>query len=113
MKVRFESVVDGINKYIDKEIFRNLNGMQEFVARLVVGRINQNAESVKELLMNNGFMRTLCIIDSDGMVDIDQLLQDVKREIDRQGCIHVNVPMIGKLTFRASDVDALRNEIGG
>ena len=113
MKVKFESVVDGLNRYIDKEIFRNLNGMQEFVARLVVGRINQNAESVKEFLMHNGFVKTMGIIDSEGMVDIDQLLQDVKKEIDRQGCIHFNVPMIGKLTFRAADVDVLKNEIVG
>ena len=113
MRVKFENVVDGINRYIDKEILRKLDGMQEFVARLVIGRINQNVDSVKELLMNNGFIKTLSIIDSEGMVDIDHLLQDVRKEIDRQGCIHVNVPLIGKLTFKAEDVDALRSEIMG
>lgn len=111
MKVRFETVVDGINRYIDKEIYKNLNGLQEFVARLVVGRVNDNAESIKNVLMNNGLAKTLCIVDSDGMVDVDVLLADIRREIERQGSLQVDIPMIGKLTFHTADVDMLRDEI--
>ena len=113
MSVRFESVIDGLNRYIDKNIYSNLNATQEFVARLVVGRINQNSEMVKQSLMSNGFFKTLCIIDSDGMVDIDNLLRDVRKEIDRQGSLQVEVPLIGKLTFRAEDVDEIKKEILG
>ena len=111
MKVKFETVVDGINRYIDREIYKNLNGLQELVARLVVGRVNGNAESIKNVLMNNGIAKTLCIIDSDGMVDVDLLLTDIRREIERQGSLQVDIPMIGKLTFHADDVDVLHNEI--
>jgi hypothetical protein len=111
MKVRFETVVDGINRYIDKEVYKNLNGVQELVARIVVGRINSNTESIKNVLMNNGLAKTLCIIDSDGMVDVDVLLADIRREIERQGSLQVDIPMIGKLTFHADDVDVLHNEI--
>lgn len=111
MKVKFETVVDGINRYIDREIYKNLNGLQEFVARLVVGRVNDNADNIKNVLMNNGIAKTLCIIDSDGMVDVDMLLTDIRREIERQGSLQVDIPMIGKLTFHADDVDVLHNEI--
>lgn len=111
MKVKFENVVDGINRYIDKEIYANLNSMQEFVARLFVGRINQNAEAIKAVLMNNGFAKTLNLVDSEGMVDVDMLLHDIKREIERQGSIQFEIPMIGKLTFKAEDVDVLYNKI--
>jgi hypothetical protein len=111
MKVKFETVVDGINRYIDKEIYKNLNGLQEFVARLVVGRVNDNAENIKNVLMNNGIAKTLCVIDSDGMVDVEVLLADIRREIERQESLQVDIPMIGKLTFHADDVDVLHNEI--
>lgn len=113
MRVKFETVLDGLNRYIDKEIYGNLSDLQEILARLTVGRINQNAESIKNFLMTNGFCKTLCLVDSEGMVDIDRLLQDLKREIDRKGSIQVEIPMIGKLTFRAVDIDVLQNEIGG
>lgn len=113
MKVKFETVLDGINKYIDREIYGNLNDLQEFVARVVVGRVNTNSDGIKHNLMSSGFARTLCIIDSDGMVDIDQLLQDVRREIERQGSVQITIPMIGKFTFHPDDVDVLHNYITG
>jgi hypothetical protein len=113
MKIEFEAVVDGINRYLDKEIYVNLNDLQEFVARLAVGRINQNMGSIKTYLMTNGFIRTLGIIDHDGMVDIDAVLKEVRKEIERKGSIQFEVPMIGKLTFHPGDVEVLRNHIDG
>ena len=111
MKTSFESVLDGINRYIDREIYSNLSDVQELVARVVIGRVNQNAELIKQSLMGNGFVKTLCIIDSDGMVDVDRLLQDIKREMERKGSIQVDVPMIGKITFKPEDADILKEEI--
>lgn len=113
MKIKFESVVDGINRYLDKEIYRNLNDLQEFAARLVVGRINQNSEAIKTALINNGFVRTMCIIDSDGMVDIDSILDEVKKEVERKGNLQIEIPMIGRLTFCPADVDVLKEHIYG
>lgn len=110
MKIRFESVIDGLNKYIDKEIYCNLNSVQEIMARFVVGRISQNAETIKHNFMNSGFLRTLCIVDSDGMVDVDQLMLDVRKEVERKGVLEVDVPMIGKLKFTPQDVDVIKNE---
>lgn len=111
MKVEFEKVLDGINKYIDKEIYPGLNDLQEFAARLIIGRINSSSNAIKEYLVGNGFIKTFGLIDRDGMVDIDQLLHEVKMEIERKGSIQVEVPMIGKLTFKPVDVDILYDEI--
>ena len=111
MKVSFEKVVDGINRYIDREIYKGLNNLQEFFARVVVGRVNQNAEVIKANMMNNGFIKTMGFIDSEGMVDVDRLLYDIRSEIERQGKIEFEIPMIGKLTFRPEDVDVLKNEV--
>lgn len=111
MKVKFENVVDGINRYIDKEIYKNLDGTQEFLARVVVGRMINNSESIKNMLMANGFARTLCLIDNEGMVDVDTLLSDIRREIERQGSLQLNIPLMGKITFHADDVDVLYKEI--
>lgn len=112
MKVRFETVVDGVNKYIDREIYKNLNDLQEFVARLTVGRINQNMDAIKASLMANGFVKTMGVIDHEGMVDIDAVLQEVRKELERKGSIHFEIPMIGKFIFHPADVDVLREYIG-
>ena len=113
MKVSFEYVIDGINRYLDREIYSGLNGLQEFIARVIVGRVNQNIEIIKQSMISNGFIKTLGFVDSNGMVEIDQLLQDVRREIERQGNVKLEIPMIGKLTFKPEDVDVIRNDIMG
>ena len=109
--VRFEKVMDGINRYIDQEIYGNLNDLQEILARIVVGRVNSNSENIKAMLMSNGLLKTLAIIDSDGMVDIDLLMDDIRREIERKGSIEFDVPMIGRMKFTPDDVDVLHNMI--
>lgn len=111
MKVKFEKVVDGINRFIEKEIYSNLNDAQEIMVRLIVGRLNSNADGIKEMLMTNGFAKTLCLVDSEGSVEIDQLLQEIRREIERKGCIEFSIPLIGKIKFVATDVDVLKDLI--
>ena len=113
MKVKFETVIDGINRYLDREIYVNLSDVQELVARVVVGRINQNMDVLKASLMTNGFIKTMSIIDTDGMVDIDWLLENVRKEIERKENIRVEIPLIGKLTFCPEDVEVLREHICG
>lgn len=107
----FEKVVDGIIRYLDREIFANMNDWQEIIARIVVGRISENADAVKEYLIKNGFVRTLNVIDRDGNVDVEAILRDIKKEIERKGVLKVEVPLVGKLTFKPADIDVLRDDI--
>ena len=113
MAYKFERVVDGIVKYIDNEIYPGMNDLQELVARLAVARIVNNEESIKKALENNGVIRTFGIIDGEGMVDIDSLMKDIKKEMERKGSLVVSIPMFGKLTFKPSDVDVLYKYITG
>lgn len=113
MKYKYENVIDGIIRYIDREIYSGMNDFQEIVARIAIGRVIDNRESIKSALMNNGIIRTFGIIDSDGFVDIDRLSEELKREIERKGKLTISVPMFGKLTFNPNDVDILRQYISG
>ena len=113
MKYEFEKVMDGISKYINNEIYSEMNDWQEFMARVMIGRIINNHEEVKEMLVNNGYIRTFGIIDSSGMVDVDSLASDIKREIERKDKITFNLPLFGTYTFKPMDVDVLYRTITG
>ena len=113
MKYEFEKVIDGLSKYINDEIYAGMNDLQEFAARVIVGRIINNQENVKDMLINNGFVRTFGIIDAEGMVDVDSIVNDIKREIARKEKITFNIPMFGRMTFKPSDVDMLYQNITG
>jgi hypothetical protein len=113
MKHEFEKVIDGLSKYIDAEIYAKMNDLQEFMARVLIGRFINNEADVKQSLINNGFIRTFGIIDGDGMVDVTALAKDIKREILKKQQISFDIPMFGKMTFKPADVDVIYRHITG
>lgn len=113
MKYEIKKVIDGIIRYVDNEIYTGMNDLQEFAARVLVGRFIGNEKNVEELLMNNGFLRTFGILDSDGMIDVKELACDIKRELKKKEKISLSLPMFGTWTFVPSDVDSLYHHITG
>ena len=109
MKYKFEKVVESAAKWLGNEIYPKMNDLQEFVARMFVGRVLENEGKIKEILASNGMLRTFGFIDDEGMVDVDVLFADIRREVERKGTLVINIPWIGKLTFTPEDVDALHN----
>ena len=113
MNYEFNKVLHGIVKYIDKEIIPGMNEIQEFSARVIIGRVLHNEKNIEEMLINNGYVKTFGIVDEHGLIELESLACDVKREIARQEKITFSVPMFGKMTFSPSDVDALYYIITG
>lgn len=113
MKYKFETVIDGISQYINDELLDHMNDFQQFGARVIIGRIINNQEELKEFLVKNGFIRTFGIIDNDGMVDVASIMYDIKKEISKSDKITFSIPMFGKFTFNPSDVDVLYYHITG
>ena len=111
--IEFNRVIDGLARYANTHIFSNMNGLQEIGARLVVGRIIGNPEMLKQNLINNGFVKTLAIMDSNGNVDLEPIMRDLKKEIERKGKLVVEIPLFGKMTFVPADIDDIYREITG
>lgn len=113
MKCEFEKVLHGITKYIDSELYSHMNSLQEFTARVLVGRVLSNEKEIKEKFIENGYIRTFGFVDSDGNVEVKELAKDIKRELARQGKVEIVLPMFGKMTFVPADVDILYMMITG
>ena len=111
--VEFNRVIDGLLRYLNNNLFAKMNDWQEVVARIAVGRIIGNPESLKQSLQANGIVRTFAVMDSEGNVDLEPIMRDLKREIDRKGKLTVEIPMFGKMSFTAADVDEIYREITG
>lgn len=111
--VELERVMDGIARYLDKEIYSGMNDVQEVVARIAVGRLLGNKDGVKNMLSGNPIIKSLMVIDDDGMVDIERILADLKAEISKKGSISIQIPWFGKMKFVPEDVDKLHSEILG
>ena len=111
--VEFNRVIDGLFRYLNNNLFEKMNDWQEVLARIAVGRIIGNPESLKQSLSANGIVRTFAIMDSDGNVDLEPIMRDLKREIERKGKLSVEIPMFGKISFLPQDIDEIYREITG
>ena len=109
----FEKTINGILKYMNREIFSRMNEWQEMLARVTVSRMIGNTEALKESLMNNGFVKTFSIMDASGNVDVDGLYRDIRAQVERKGKFTFNIPMFGNFAFAPEDIDNLYKTILG
>lgn len=109
--MEFNRVIDGIIRYLNREIFVGLNDWQDIMARVAISRMVGNRDQLKQTLMGNGFLQTLGIVDSRGMVDVEGLADDLRNEIRRKGKLVIKIPLLGTFTFTESDVDTLYGTI--
>lgn len=111
--MEFERVLNGILKYMDREVYTGMNDWQEMAARIAVSRMMRNSENFKTSLCNNTFVRTFAIIDENGNVDVDGLYSDLKEQVTNKGKIEITLPLFGTFRFTVSDVDKLYSAITG
>jgi hypothetical protein len=109
--MEFERVINGLLKYLDKELYNEMTDWQEILARIAVGRMIGDTNALKESLMKNGFVKTFAIMDADGNVDVDGLIRDLKEQINRKGKVSITFPLLGTFSFIAEDVDELHRII--
>lgn len=106
--MEFNKVINGIIKYIDREIIPSMNEWQEVVARIAMSRFVNNSNVLKDSLTNNSFVRTFAIIDDNGNVDVNGLANDLKEQIRKKGKIEFTLPIFGTFRFVEADIEKLR-----
>ena len=111
--VNFNQVLDGLARYLNKNFYPNLDDFREVVARIAVGRILQNPENLKQSLAGNGIIRTFAVMDAEGNIDLEPIMRDLKREVERKGKMTVELPLFGKISFTGEDVSEIYREITG
>ena len=81
------------------------------MVHMAIGKVYNKKSAIKELMINNGFMRALGVIDGECNIDVENLLTELKTEIERKQKVCISVPLIGTMTFKPADVDTLKNII--
>ena len=61
--------------------------------------------------MENPLLMSFAMIDSDGNMDVDRFLGDLKQVISQKGGLTFSIPLFGNLKFVDADVDRLRKYI--
>lgn len=109
--MEFNRVINGIVKYINKEMLGQLNPWQEVLARVSISRVLKNTDSIKNLLTQNAFIKTFAIVDDTGNVDVDGLMEDLKTIIKDKGVVEIDIPLFGTFKFNENDINTLNSYI--
>lgn len=109
--VDFDTTLDGVTKYINTYICKDLNDWQDVIVHMAIGRIYNNKSAIKQMMINNGYVRALGVVDKNCNIDVENLLVELKAEVERKQKVSVSVPLIGTMTFKPADVDTLKNII--
>lgn len=111
--VSFETVFNGIVKFLDREAYANFTDWQKLLARVAMSRVIGGKDNIKNMLMHNNFVKTLAIMDEEGMVDAEHILGEIKTHLTEMGKVEIEIPMFGKFKFVPGDVDKLQAIIYG
>lgn len=107
MKLNAEQVIQGLINYADNEVLNKLPASGRWIMGTGIALATNRANAVVEILRENAIAKMLGVVDDDGMIDADLLIEAMKSAADRYGSMTVDVPLIGKLTFSSSDVNQL------
>lgn len=111
--VNANQIKAGIADYAFQNIFPQLEPIKQFLAGTAMGALGSKAEMLIQQLSKNPAFVATGLIQENGMVDLDAIYKSAMEQMQRQGSLPVNIPMIGMVTFKAEDVGALYRAIKG
>lgn len=112
MSYSADAVVNGLISYADNEVMVKLPTSGKWIMGTVMGIATTKVTKVAEVLQTNPIANMLEIVDENGNIDVDAIVNSMRESADRYGNLTLDVPFVGKMTFTASDVDRLRTYFG-
>lgn len=107
MMVTIEQVKNGLTRYIDKEILPTMPGGKRFALGVGAALIMQNLEGTLLRYRESPLLAAMNVLDEGNNIDIDTIYAAATDTLKGMEKLSVDIPLLGVLTFRQSDLDAL------
>lgn len=102
----YTQVYNGIAKYLDSDIISKIDGWQKWVIGAGMSMALSKSNNIFEKIKEMPIVKTLEIVDEQGMINIDELYKYVKEQAEKSP-ITINNAITGPITFNKKDVDRL------
>lgn len=109
--MKVNNIVDGLVKYINKNLYPTMTDWQKILAADIVSRAIKKAENIENTLANNAFIQALGYIDAEGNVEIESTIETIKQYINNNGGKwKLKIPLMPEYAFSSEDIDIIYNE---
>jgi hypothetical protein len=99
-------IQNGIAKFIDEDIVPMLPGWRKFAFGAGAGLMLSRTGEIFEKAKSNELIKMMGVIREDDTVDVDAIYREAKRQIAKAP-ITMDIPALGSITLRDSDIDKL------
>ena len=110
--VTLQQFADGLRGYMQNGVLPHLPAEKQFIAGVALGVATSRTDRIAQALKENQIVKMLGLVDGD-LLDDEALIVAMREQMNRQGSCAWDVPLLGRLTFTAQDVDALQRAIHG
>ena len=103
----------GIGDWLQTRLMPRLDGKRQFLLGTVYGVGAGKMDTIISAAAENGAVKALGIIQPDGRIDIDTLYNAALAQMQAQGKVKIDLPLLGSFAFDADDLRELRQCIAG
>lgn len=100
----------GVMDYATTHMMPKMDSKGQFVLGLALGMVSSRIESIVGQLADNEMVKALGII-QNGQLDYDSLFNAAMAQMQRQGKLVWDVPLMGRLSFDEQDLRDLHQSI--
>ena len=108
-----EQIKAGIGNYIQTRLMPRLDGKRQFLLGTVYGLCVNKMDTLIAHAAQNPTVRALGVVQENGEIDIDALYSAALAQMQTQGKVSVEIPLLGAFAFDENDLRELRQMIGG
>lgn len=108
-----EQIKAGIGNYIQTRLMPRLDGKRQFLLGTVYGLCVNKMDTLIAHAAQNPTVRALGVVQENGEIDIDALYSAALAQMQTQGKVSVEIPLLGTFAFDENDLRELRQMIGG
>ena len=106
--VPLSRIEQGLASYLDAELMPQFdkNGVEKVIVGTAASLLIRKASTIVAGYKDNKVVKMLGIMDDECNIDVDTLVEEIKKNIDNDGFV-IEIPVLGTLTIHKDDVDKL------
>ena len=103
----------GLGDWLQTRLMPRLDGKRQFLLGTIYGVGAGKMDAIISAAAENGAVKALGIVQPDGRIDIDTLYNAALAQMQAQGKVTIDLPLLGTFAFDADDLRELRQCIAG